>query len=102
MRRWTLLILLACFAVAAVGQSTRTKPKVPQKKSAVQKPPAKSGGGLQHLIPGVGGAVPPRKKPPAPAFSNPSIPFVGPLPGLKPAPVVVPGQEGGLPTLPGM
>jgi hypothetical protein len=102
MRRWTLLLLLACLAAAAVAQSAKTKPAATQKKPAGQKPALPSSDRLKHLIPGVGGAVPARKKPQTPAFPNPSIPFVGPLPGVNPAPVVVPGQEGVLPTVPGL
>jgi len=98
MRRWILawiLIFLAGGTLPTDGQTAK-----PKQESTRSGPGRKR---LRFIVPGVGGAIPPREKPSGPPVP-PQPPF-GPLnpnlPGQGPAPVVVPKSFGTpLPGLP--
>lgn len=104
MRRWTTewaLVFLAGAALLAVGQAPKPRPEPPQATSG-----ASQKGKPRFIVPGLGGAVPPRKRPqtatPAGHMPIPVPPFGPPnpnMPGQGPASVAVPGQNASLPGL---
>src|SRR2546423_10986159 len=97
MRRFVVLLaaLIPLAAALAWGQSG-----APRKKAATlapQIPPPQQTPRIP--IPGVGGAIPARKKPAAQS-GRPILPLLGPFqPGKQPAAVLGPGQN---PMLPGL